>query len=177
MSPTPPPLPSDGPLRPHTYDGIEEFDHRLPNWWLFTLYGAIVFSVLYWILGFQMELAATPEETLRETMRENQLAAARNSGEVSDPVLWKLSRETQTVEAGRATFAALCASCHQPDLGGGIGPNLKDTVWIHGGQPIQIHALITRGVLEKGMPTWGPVLGQNKITEVTAFILSHHPAP
>ena len=34
--------------------------------------------------------------------------------------------------------------------------------------------LINEGVLAKGMPAWGPVLGAKKVTEVSAYILSFH---
>lgn len=32
----------------HRYDDIRAADHRLPMWWLCTLYGAIGFAIGYW---------------------------------------------------------------------------------------------------------------------------------
>ena len=36
-------------LLDHNYDGIHELDNPLPSWWQFTFYGAIVFSIFYFI--------------------------------------------------------------------------------------------------------------------------------
>jgi len=51
---------------------------------------------------------------------------------------------------------------------------LTDTAWIHGGKPSEVYDLIAKGVLAKGMPGWGPVLGPKKVGEVTAYIMSKH---
>jgi cytochrome c oxidase cbb3-type subunit 3 len=179
--PTPPteklfdaPLDAD-PIRPHIFDGnICEYDKRMPNWWLFCFWGAILFAAVYWIWNQKLGFAAKPGQELKAEMAENTRKAARNSGEITDDILWEMSRDQAIVKSGAATFSTTCASCHMPDLSGNIGPNLKDTMWIHGGKPLEIMTTVTKGVLEKGMPTWGPILGKQKIGEVTAFILSYH---
>ncbi len=166
--------PVEDDLRPHSFDGIQEYDKRLPRWWLMTLYGAMVYAVLYWAYYQAYDLGTTPARDLETTMAENSERAARNSGVIDDATIWKMSRDPEVLAAGKTTFETTCAACHKPDLTGLIGPNLVDHEWIHGGHPMEELKTITEGVLAKGMPPWGPVLGKQKIAEVTAYIFSRH---
>ncbi len=178
MKPTSNPPPED-PIRPHVYDGIQEYDKRLPNWWLYTLYVTIVFWVGYWGYYEWFHVGQSPEQTVVAELAKietTKLSVAK----VDDASLWKMSQNAEFVNAGKALYDANCAACHLASLRGktesaaAIGPDLADNLWIHGGKPTEIHDLITKGVLLKGMPAWGPVLGTKKITELTAYILSKH---
>ena len=169
--------PDEDPLRPHSYDGIQEYDKRLPNWWLFTLYGAIVYAVIYWAYYHAYGTATDDGAALKSAMVENTAAAARaagSSGVLNDETLWKLSHDQTKLAAGKVTFDTMCASCHKPDMTGLIGPNLVDNQWIHGGLPMEVMKTVTEGVLAKGMVAWGPILGKEKIAEVTGYIMAHH---
>ena len=44
----------------HDYDGIREFDNPLPQWWLMTFYGAIIFSIGYWFYYHTLEAGQLP---------------------------------------------------------------------------------------------------------------------
>ncbi len=176
-----PPASGDEKLRPHTYDGIQEYDKRLPNWWLYTLYGAIVFFVFYWAMNQIWHVF--PSDGARIDTALAQLQAQKISGSIdvsSDDKLWDLSQNAVFVDAGKQTFTSLCTPCHLASLRGksenpaAVGPDLTDQVWIHGGTPKEIFATVTNGVPLKGMPTWGPVLGQKKTVEVVAYVLSRH---
>lgn len=165
----------DIPVREHVFDGIQEYDNRLPNWWLWTLYLAIFFSIGYWFIYHWNKAGTSSATRIELEMKRIAAAAAANpNAKLTDADLWTLSQDQTVVAAGATTFASTCASCHQADLSGKIGPNLKDATWIHGGKPLDIVKVLNEGVMAKGMPAWGPVLGKSKITEVTAFILSHH---
>ncbi len=170
--PTPPD--SDESLRPHSFDGIQEYDKRLPRWWLLTLYGAIVYAVIYWGYYHTYQVGTNPVASFEQEMAANTARAAQGTGLVDDAALWKMSQDPQAVSAGKVTFDTMCAACHKPDLTGLIGPNLVDNQWIHGGLPLDAVRIIQEGVAAKGMPAWGAMLGKQKTQEVVAYIFSFH---
>ena len=88
--------------------------------------------------------------------------------------VFAFTRDPAALAEGRETFLTTCAPCHRPDGGGNIGPNLTDDFWLHGDEPMEIVHTITEGQPEKGMPTWGPVLGPERIGHVAAYVLTLH---
>ena len=76
------------------------------------------------------------------------------------------------VAAGQQVFAQNCVGCHGPELKGGIGPSLVDSVWIHGATREAILTTISQGVVEKGMPPWEPAIGADKVAQVAAYVIA-----
>ena len=175
-APQPPQKPGEDPIRPHVFDGIAEYDKRLPNWWLMTLYASIAFAVVYWMATQHFGGKSDGEKVTAQIqgIRAAKLAAA---GNYDDAALWEMSRNPTIVAAGAAAYASTCVACHGANLEGGIGLNLADAEWKHGAAPTVIMRAIGEGIAGTGMPPWGPMLGPKKTAEVTAFVLSKHPAP
>jgi cytochrome c oxidase cbb3-type subunit 3 len=73
------------------------------------------------------------------------------------------------LEAGRAIFAANCASCHGDDGKGKTevgAPNLTDKIWIYGGDAQSILTTVWNG-RQGHMPTW-----ENRLNPVERKILA-----
>ena len=167
-------------LKPHSYDGIQEYDKKLPNWWLFTLYATIAFAIGYWVYYQKTDMGLTQVEEFQLALASIETAKAEASAgapAISNSSLWAMSKDPAVLEKGKATYMAMCLACHGPTLEGGVGVNLVDKEWVHGGEPMQVRQTIINGVPEKGMLAWLPILGEEKIAEVTAFILSHQEQP
>jgi cytochrome c oxidase cbb3-type subunit 3 len=161
-------------LRAHTFDGIQEFDNKLPNWWLWILYGSIIFSFAYWIVFHTLAARDLPYAAFEKEMiaaAEAQVARAAAEG-LSDESLQLMATIPARTDEGRALFAQYCVVCHLDQGQGLVGPNLTDAYWLHGGRPLDIHKVITEGVPAKGMAAWGNQLGPRRVESVTAFVLT-----
>jgi cytochrome c oxidase cbb3-type subunit III len=164
-------------LLDHEADGIREFDNALPRWWLYGFYLTIVFAVVYtvnyhvlpqplWgspgmIAEYEAELQAAPKPVVR-------LAAGGNLSPLTDPA---------SLEKGRAIFEGpenVCSSCHRPDLGGLIGPNLTDDQWLHGCTIDATVASIQAGYPLKGMLPFGTgkTLTDEQVLQVASYVVS-----
>lgn len=93
-------------------------------------------------------------------------------GNVSADTIIALSKTPSSIEKGKEVFVATCAACHRADGGGNIGPNLTDAYWINGGTGDKIYQTVRKGVPAKGMPEWGPQLGDEKVLAVSAYVLT-----
>lgn len=157
----------------HVYDDdLIEHDNRLPLWWQYTLYGAIVFAVIYWYGEQKIAAWKTQRESYDTEMIALKMEQAKKSGKMSPDALVAMSKTAKSVDDGKQTFMTTCAPCHRADGGGNIGPNLTDDYWLHGGTPDDIWTTVHSGVPVKGMPAWGPQLGEDKVAAVVAYVLT-----
>jgi cytochrome c oxidase cbb3-type subunit III len=88
--------------------------------------------------------------------------------------LAKLEHDAVKATRGAAIFAEQCAACHG-DKGEGnktLGaPQLNDAIWLYGGTSSEIKAQIAaprHGV----MPGWQARLGDTKVKQLTAYVIS-----
>jgi len=74
---------------------------------------------------------------------------------------------------GERLFVNYCATCHGSDAGGARGfPNLRDNVWLYGGDPATIEQTILNGRTGV-MPSWQEALGgEAGVADVTEYVFS-----
>ena len=157
-------------LLDHSYDGIQEFDNPMPTWWVGLFVLTIIWAVVYL---FYYDITGIGETQLEEYHSE--LAAAEqkygggDSGSEAEIEIALMS-SAEDIAEGEKIYKMNCASCHGQTGEGGVGPNLGDKFWKHGGDFKSIANTIIRGVPEKGMIAWEPILKTKKIVQVTAYI-------
>lgn len=183
-------------LREHEYDGIQEFDQKLPNWWLFTLYGAIVWSVVHW--GIYYYTDRIPNDQTRVAAAVGALDA-RKQAQLSETLatlddatlIGQWATDPAVVAAGEQIYTVNCVACHAADLSATMqaggqsvplpGLALNDGEWKYGRSPMRTFQLINEGTPPDStghngarMQPWGQMLSPQQVAEVTAFLIARN---
>jgi cytochrome c oxidase cbb3-type subunit 3 len=181
----------------HTWDGIKELDTPLPRWWLWVFYLSIIWSVGYWVVmpawpgitGYTKGVGGYSDRT--DVARDlSALGAVRAAGAVKlktaslEEIERDPSLQAYALEVGQSVFGDNCATCHGAGGAGTKGyPNLRDDVWLWGGDLEQIRHTIdvgvrsghaqTRGV-DLSMPAFGrdQMLTPTQVADMTEYVVA-----
>ena len=83
-----------------------------------------------------------------------------------------LGDDRNVLQEGRRLFVQYnCYGCHGGRAGGGMGPSLRDQIWLYGSTPGKIFNSIAEGRAH-GMPAWGTRLPDRHIWALVAYIQS-----
>lgn len=159
----------------HSYDGIQELDNFMPPWLQYVFFGTILIAVGYFGFYTVLGYGKTGVEEYQEEVRIAAIEAeARGESALAsmDETNVTLDNSDAAMATGNTIFQANCAACHAADGGGGVGPNLTDKYWLHGGDIKDLFSVIKYGVISKGMVPWEDQLNPKEIQEVASFILS-----
>jgi cytochrome c oxidase cbb3-type subunit III len=166
----------------HDYDGIRELNNRLPPWWIYGFYATIIIGAIYlWRYHISHTAPLSKEEyeiaVQKGEQQKNEYLKAK--GEAIDENTVAMLGASD-IEEGKKIFInpAKCAMCHGTDASGfvngnpGVGPNLTDDYWIHGGDIKSVFKTIKYGIGDKGMPEWKSTMTAKQMAQLASFIKS-----
>lgn len=159
----------------HNYDGIHELDNNLPPWWLWGFYISIVFAIVYLVRFHVMQTAPLSIGEYEQEMAAAEVAKAeylKNAANLVDETSVVMLDSEGLIKEGATIFSKNCAVCHAADGGGGVGPNLTDKYWLHGGDIKAVFSTIKYGVPAKGMIPWKDQLNPADMQKVASYILT-----
>lgn len=161
----------------HNYDGIRELDNITPPWFTTGFILTIIFAGVYLYRYHVAKSAPLPWDELKIEMAQADeakskllLSQANNIDENSVKMLGAAD-----IAIGKSLFASTCTPCHQAHGGsmqGGVGPNLTDDYWIHGGTIKDVFKTIKYGWPEKGMISWKDTYSPKQIAQLASFVKS-----
>ena len=162
-------------LMDHEYDGIRELDNVLPPWWLWLFYGTIIWGLIYvvnvHITGVLPHQADEYQQEMAQAKADIAAYQAQFSDLVDENTVTAMTSEGD-LASGKKIFLELCKACHGAAGEGGVGPNMTDEYWIHGGGIKDLSRTVKYGVPEKGIISWATQLKPAEIQAVSSYILT-----
>jgi cytochrome c oxidase cbb3-type subunit 3 len=157
----------------HDYDGIKELDNQLPPWWKYGFLVTIVWAFGYLFYYHVMEAAPLSAGEYANEMEAAKLAKEAYMRTVKNNVDENtITFDKSYVDAGQKIFTENCVACHGSKGEGGVGPNLTDGFWIHGGKINDVFKTVKYGWPANGMKSWQADLSATQIAQVVCYVKS-----
>lgn len=159
-------------LLDHDYDGIKELDNALPPWWKYGFYITIFIAIIYLFKYEIWHNGPNPTEEYNSEMisaREQvdaYLASMKNNVDEKTVTM----SDASGIAAGAVTYSKTCVPCHGTKGEGGVGPNLTDDYWLHGGAVADLFKTIKYGYPDKGMQSWQSTYSPIQMQELASYI-------
>lgn len=163
----------------HSFDGIEELDNPMPNWWVIMFVATCIwgfgYAVLYPTLGnYEGLLGWTSTGQWEEEVAQAEEKYAPIFAEYAGTPIVALAKDTEAMKVGQRLFANNCAVCHGSSGRGALGfPNLTDNDWLYGGEPETIKQTLLLG-RNGQMPAKGlkPDMTNSDVNDLTHYLLA-----
>jgi len=160
-------------LLDHDYDGIRELDNALPPWWKYGFYVTILLGAIYMYRFHISGGGPSPEQEYAVEMNKADEELKEYMAKAKDLVdESSVTYDTEGIETGKALYIKSCIACHGGAGEGGVGPNLTDEYWLHGGSMKDIFKTIKYGYTEKGMQSWQQQYSPKQMQQMASFIYS-----
>lgn len=157
----------------HSYDGIDELSNPTPPWFMFLFYGTIAIAVVYLfvfhVIGDGKIMTTEYADELTMAEKQNELFMKKFSNSINENNVTLLV-DSKALSKGEEAYQKNCVVCHGDKGQGGVGPNLTDEFWIHGGDIKSIYHVVSEGVAEKGMISWKKALNSLQIQQVVSYM-------
>jgi cytochrome c oxidase cbb3-type subunit 3 len=154
-------------IKEHEYDGIRELDNDMPSWWVWLFIITIVFSLVYLVRLWVFRA----DDLLQEKEFQKEMAGAPKVNRPVEELAMAYLEDDLSISNGKEIWTKICSVCHLTDGGGLVGPNMTDNYWIHGNRVEDMFAVITNGVIEKGMISYKDQLTPRQRLEVISYIM------
>ncbi|MBS1595066.1 MAG: c-type cytochrome [Bacteroidetes bacterium] len=157
----------------HDYDGIKELDNSLPPWWKYGFIFTIIWAFGY--IGYYHVAEAAPlsageyanEMEAAKKAKDEYMRTAKNNVDENT-----IKFDQAYVAEGAKIFADNCKACHGEKGEGGVGPNLTDQFWLHGGKINDVFKTVKYGWPANGMKSWQSDLSSVQIAQVVCYVKS-----
>jgi len=170
------PIEEEGSIVKHEYDGIVELDNKLPPWWVAMFYVTIIFAAGYLVYTELMDTPGSDEAYALEMKEAEEAVNAYllSLEEVIDESNVYVLTDEARLKAGQEFFEKNCGACHGIQGEGlvGLGPNLTDSYWLHGGDVKSMFTTVKYGVKATSMIAWGKQLTPSQMHNVVSYAYS-----